>query len=289
MNCHIKMKRIKLLLLSLICMLILTGCLSEEELNQNNLSFEAAYQYKFSLEAGNGKLWITIKTESDVKENPALKERKVIISIYDDAQETVLRQEIHSTVVDDYYKDVVVEDVDFDGNQDFYWPVEKGEYNNRYCFWLWDASREEFVADSYGLGDIVSPVFNARLRTVQGRVKYNENAEICTYYSYSKNGVEPKRMVTFHIPDYGAGEQVVTVEDYGMGELYLVRTSLDPDSSTETRAGIEKWMDLAYWLDSDSYWLEAGTEGESRTQPGFRIAMKAVRALQDMDFQLLSD
>lgn len=126
MNCHIKMKRIKLLLLSLICMLILTGCLSEEELNQNNLSFEAAYQYKFSLEAGNGKLWITIKTESDVKENPALKERKVIISIYDDAQETVLRQEIHSTVVDDYYKDVVVEDVDFDGNQDFYWPVEKG-------------------------------------------------------------------------------------------------------------------------------------------------------------------
>lgn len=107
--------------------------------------------------------------------------------------------------------------MNFDGNQDFYWPVEKGKDNRRYCFWLWNDSDEEFVADSYGLEDIVSPFFAAPTKTVQGRVKYNKDAEILTYYSYSGNGMNPERMVNFHIPDYGANEQVITVEDYAFG------------------------------------------------------------------------
>lgn len=301
------MKPIRITLLSAICLFLLTGCLNGKEPDRITASGntgtgragevvtgdneeEEDSHFKFAIHTGNGKcMWIVMDAGPGLDGTQIHKENEITISVYDDVRRTVLRQEIHSVSVDDYYKDVVVEDVDFDGNPDFYWPVEKGE-NSKNCFWLWDDAGEEFVADYYGLGDIVSPVFDVRTRTIQGRVGYGEDAEIRTFYSYSNNGLNPERMVAFHIPDYGANEQTITVEDYAGGQLYIARTSLAEESAAETRAGISKWLNMAYRL--DSCWLEAapepGQEWDDCPQPGFWTAIKTLKAFEERDYQQLS-
>lgn len=113
---------------------------------------------------------------------------------------------------------------------------------------------------------------------MSGNVIYGGDAKAITFYRYSDRGMIPRRLITFHIPDHEKNQQMITIEDYAYGQLYLVLTSLEQDRFLEVRAGMEIWLDPS--SRPELHWLGAGPEsvtGDNRpAQPGVQAALNAL-------------
>lgn len=117
------------------------------------------------------------------------------------------------------------EDVNFDGETDFYYLRSAGSVNRYYTFWLWDAQAGEFAACP-ALGELSLPVFDAGTQLVRTHV--HESAETFTdsVWRWQDGGLVTLRTLASEgdqagrrllVTDYAQGEPEVLFEAAGPG------------------------------------------------------------------------
>lgn len=211
--------------------------------------------YQFQIQTGNGKENLFIFMEASPFANPddPSEERALTISIYLNEKKTSLLQQIKTTTIDAYFQNVKIEDVNFDGYMDFYWPTMKGASNWFYTYWIWDEDTHCFISDPYGLSSFSTPAFDAERQIILSQSTINWQAGTSSYWKYEGKKLVPIRTIRLVLPDYKTGIQVLSVEDFienQMVEVYHVELSIDETEIEKEYEKVLKWNDLNYHGDT---------------------------------------
>lgn len=137
------------------------------------------------------------------------------------------------------------EDVNFDGETDFYYLRAAGSVNRYYTFWLWDAQAGEFV-ECPALGDFSLPVFHADTQLVSTHV--HDSAETFTdnIYRWQDGGLAALRTLAAEGNQEG---RRLLVTDYAQGEPTVLFEAAGPAGGTWDEAiygEFERFYDLDY-------------------------------------------
>lgn len=135
-------------------------------------------------------------------------------------------------------------DVDFDGDLDLYVTYSQGVENTFFTFYLWDAGAEQFVPDTYGLGELSNVKFNVDEQFVVGSRKTEVSEEI-TYYRYKEGQLAMVRQLAY---DLSADPKVMRVTEVTVGEEWEPLRIVTPgDFTDEDWDEFLAWMDLTYF------------------------------------------
>ena len=135
-------------------------------------------------------------------------------------------------------------DVDFDGDLDLYVTYSQGVENTFYAFYLWDAGAEQFVPDTYGLGELSNVKFNVDEQFVVASRKTSFSEEI-TYYRYKEGQLAMVRQLAY---DLSADPKVMRVTEVTVGEEWEPLRIVTPgDFTDEDWDEFLAWMDLTYF------------------------------------------
>lgn len=135
-------------------------------------------------------------------------------------------------------------DVDFDGDLDLYVTYSQGVENTFYTFYLWDAGSEQFVPDTYGLGELSNVKFNVDEQFVVASRKTSFSEEI-TYYRYKEGQLAMVRQLAY---DLSADPKVMRVTEVTVGEEWEPLRIVTPGEFTD-----EDWDEFLAWMDLDYY------------------------------------
>lgn len=135
-------------------------------------------------------------------------------------------------------------DVDFDGDLDLYVTYSQGVQNTFFTFYLWDAGSEQFVPDTYGLGELSNVKFNVDEQFVVSSRKTSFSEEI-TYYRYKEGQLAMVRELAY---DLSATPKVMRVTEVTVGEEWEPLRIVTPGEFTdEDWDAFLAWMDLTYY------------------------------------------
>lgn len=135
-------------------------------------------------------------------------------------------------------------DVDFDGDLDLYVTYSQGVQNTFYTFYLWDAGTEQFIPDTYGLGDLSNAKFNVDEQFVVSSRKAASSEEI-TYYRYKEGQLSMVRELAY---DLSTDPKVMRVTEVTVGEEWEPLRIVTPGEFTD-----EDWDEFLAWMDLDYY------------------------------------
>jgi hypothetical protein len=170
-----------------------------------------------ALDVGDGEhtFWVELtEREEDIG--------GVWVNIYRDRGDAEPFQQFEDHVSDLDRADIIVEDVDFDGNMDFHFERSWGSLP---LFWhsyyVWDADTEKFVPDPYDLNALANAEFNPYAQEVSTATRVQE------YYQYEDGKLH--LMGERFSPQEGSGEvaykaRYVTVDDTHTFWVELVDT-----------------------------------------------------------------
>lgn len=140
-----------------------------------------------------------------------------------------------------------VEDIDFDGDMDFYYLYSQGTHNRYCCFFVWDAETEQFIYDPYGLNGLANVRVDGERRVVlagSGGGFYGAT----DYYRYDENReLELIRSCNFSGPGYGETTCWMSVSEEKDGAWQEVfRVEREEEWLSEDWDEYTRWHDLHY-------------------------------------------
>lgn len=140
-----------------------------------------------------------------------------------------------------------VEDIDFDGDMDFYYLYSQGIHNQYFSFYIWDEAGEQFVKEPYGLNGLVNARVDGERRLIMAGshggyydgtdfYRYNENKELKLIRSCSYSG-----------PGYGETTYWMSVSEEKDGVWQEVfRIEREEEWPAEDWDEYIRWHDLDY-------------------------------------------
>lgn len=135
------------------------------------------------------------------------------------------------------------EDVDFDGNTDFYYTYSQGTHDSYYSFYIWDPAAERFIPDPYGLDALPSPGFHGESKTVAAGHRSAASGSTI-YYRYQDGALDPIRECWF---DAWGGICRMAVQDKQYGSMQTVfQVERDGAFTDEDWEAFSDWYNLDY-------------------------------------------
>lgn len=148
--------------------------------------------------------------------------------------------------------ELIVEDVDFDGDLDFHFTVSAGAWDNCFSsYYIWDEETTAFQRDPYGFNELCNVELYPEKRVLRSYERYNIAAHETSFYQIEDGGLVCVRRLKVDYPivmENGREGLEATVEDRRDGMLTVVYHKLvDPaeqPSGGEIDPGFSRWYDL---------------------------------------------
>ncbi len=141
---------------------------------------------------------------------------------------------------------LAVQDMDFDGNMDFYYTYSEGLHDNGVrCFYIWDGETGIFLPDPYGLNSLMNAGIDEESQAVTEYERGTDWDEE-RYYRYDPDTGELRLCRSLYYGGWGEGGEMA-VTDYRRGEALLVYSAKSEELFSGP--GYEefcRWRDLDY-------------------------------------------